>query len=85
MMACSSDVDGRSLLLGDFTITCGTPEHTAHVVVAAIVVVGFCIGFPLATGVELYRRYKAGTVDDVATKRRFKFLMQGYRPERAYW
>lgn len=76
---------GVSYLREDFSVPCGTSRHNAHVLIAVIVLVAFCIGFPLATGVMLYRHYRAETLDQESTRKRLLFLLDGYKPERAYW
>lgn len=84
-LKCSDSIDGKAYLEADFRVECGTAIHAFHVVAATIVLLGFCLGFPIMTGVTLYRRFRSGTLESAATRKRFDFLMSGFKPERAYW
>lgn len=68
----------------DFRVECGTPAHAVHSVIAVVVLLGFCCGLPVFTGMTLSRRFRDGRLHDARTERRYLFLFDGYKDRRAW-
>lgn len=85
MLDCSGNIDGMSYLNSDFTVVCGDAKHTAHVVVAVIVLAGFCLGLPAFCGISVSRIYKSGELHSVQARKLWLFMTHGYRDKRAWW
>ena len=82
---CSSSIAGVKYLVADYTQECGSIRHLVHVVAGVCVVIGFCVGYPLAVAWMLRARRNAGRLHKKSTQRQFLFLYQGYRAETCWW
>ncbi|CAM9993418.1 unnamed protein product, partial [Choristocarpus tenellus] len=47
---------GQSYLRADYTISCGTKRHKAHIIYAAFMVLVYPVGIPVMYAIVLYRR-----------------------------
>jgi hypothetical protein len=85
MFKCRPEVvDGFRYLAADMSVTCYKPLHVAGVVGAAIVTIGFNLGYPLL--LLLVLRKKKETLSTTATAQQLGFLYQGYSLHRGvYW
>ena len=72
ILNCSEEVDGKRFLRTDFAVTCFTPQHGAHVLVAIIVLGVYGVGLSLGAFGCLWRqraklRHKARIRMEAAT------------------
>lgn len=77
-LSCSDPVEGRSWLVSEWSVECGTDEYAAHAAGAIAVLVLFGIGFPAVAFVSLYR--VRSSMHTVATQKKLLFLFHGFRP-----
>lgn len=85
VLDCSEDIGGLSYLESDMREECGTSTHAFHVVAALVVIAAFCVGFPAYTALSLRQKLRSGQLDDLATRKQWLFMTQGYRDEYCWW
>ena len=56
---------------------CDNVKHTVHSAVAVVVMVAYCIGYPVYIGVRLLLHHRRGTLHDRQTRKTYKFLSNG--------
>ena len=76
------EAHGHRWLLADLSVPCFTPDHVIAMVLAVIVGAAFSIGFPV-TVIFILHRNKSALAFDPAFKKRYAFLIAGYRTEHA--
>ncbi|KAA0171273.1 hypothetical protein FNF27_06392 [Cafeteria roenbergensis] len=82
MFVCTTPVEGRSFLVADFNVLCGSPEHELLVGFAFVVLAVVTLGFPVAAVACLFPyRHR---LDGDRAQRRFGFLYKGYS-EKRFW
>ena len=84
MLSCRT-VGDKSLLVADYSVDCDTATHTLNTIAALLILAIFCVGFPVACAVVLYRRQAAGRLYDTNTRKEFLFLSDGYAPRACWW
>ncbi|KAG5179275.1 hypothetical protein JKP88DRAFT_264306 [Tribonema minus] len=76
--------DGTWYLRADYTIQCRTPEHTAYLTYAAIMLLVYPLGIP-ALFVWLIRLGAADVCDRSGLASATSFLRKPYSPQASYW
>jgi hypothetical protein len=80
----------KSYLRADYSIECGTPTHHAYCAYAAIMVIVYPVGIPLAYFLLLWRQREvlqrpAEKRKDELSIKKTSFLWEPYKSERYYW
>jgi len=77
------EVEGKSYLVSDISIVCGSSEHGKLIGIGVILLLGYVLGIPL--GAYLLLLKNRSKLSDSDTRFRYSFLFRGYVSQHYYW